>query len=209
VIDDRFDPPEKFADASDQLRELVAKEVEECLWMLRQSFVSNIWTCAWSAASFNAWWQTQSELPVYQHLRRALQLIGNYEPQKRCLLKSPGHIANLDLLFAVFPDACVIQTHRDPAKSIPSVCEILIQGHDVMEVGRKQQRAHIMGNRETGKWSKAVRDAEPVRASLRDQIVDIIHGEFHREPMKIMKRIDTRFSDWSPCRKWPPPWRSG
>jgi hypothetical protein len=34
-----------------------------------------------------------------------VQLIGANDPDKRWLLKNPGHIENLDLLFAVFPDA--------------------------------------------------------------------------------------------------------
>jgi len=167
----------------------IAEEVDECCLVMRPLFCSNIWTCAWSAASYDAWWQTQSELPSYRYLRRNLQLIGGGEPKKRWLLKNPGHIANLDLLFEVFPDAMVIQTHRDPAKAIPSLCALLMQSHSVVEVGREQLRAHIMGYRETAKWAKAVRDAEAVRTKRRAQIMDVLHGDFHRDPLRIVKRI--------------------
>ncbi len=172
---------------------IVAEEVDECLEILRQGFVSNRWSCGWSAASYDAWWQSQSELPSYHYLRRVLQLIGSNEPGKRWLLKNPGHIANLDLLFAVFPDACVIQTHRDPSQAIPSLCQLLMQAHRVMEIGRVDQRAHLMGLRETDKWAKAVRDAEPVRQRHRDQIVDVIHGEFHRDPLQVVQGIYAKF----------------
>jgi hypothetical protein len=56
-----------------------------------------------------------------RHYYRCVQLIGSNEPDKRWLLKNPGHIDNLDLLFAIFPGAKVIQTHRDPAKAVPSL----------------------------------------------------------------------------------------
>jgi hypothetical protein len=168
---------------------MVAEEVDECCLVLRQGFVSNIWSCLWTATSYDLWWQTQSELHCYQHLQRVLQLIGSNEPHKRWLLKNPGHIANLDLLFAVFPDARVIQTHRDPAKAIPSLCSMLIRNHDVVESGRRELRAHLLGIRETEKWAKATRDAEPVRRKYRGQVLDIVHGDFHRAPMQTIEQV--------------------
>ncbi|TAL02601.1 MAG: sulfotransferase, partial [Rhodospirillaceae bacterium] len=170
---------------------MVADEVDECLGIMCHSFVSNLWTCGWSAASYDAWWQTQSELPAYHYLRRNLQMIGSTAPEKRWLLKNPGHIANLDLLFAIFPDALVIQTHRDPAKAIPSLCALLMQAFAIMEEdgGRHRLHAHILGHREVGKWARAVRDAEPIRQARRGQILDVIHGDFHRNPIAALERI--------------------
>ena len=120
---------------------------------------------------------------------RTLRLVGSNEPEKRWLLKNPGHIANLDLLFAVFPDAQVVQTHRDPAKAIPSLCALLMYRHPIMEEGRYRQRAHNMLARETAKWSAAVRDAEAVRRIHPHQVLDVIHGDFHRDPMHTIERI--------------------
>jgi hypothetical protein len=172
---------------------MVAEEVDECLEILRQTFVSNRWACGWSSASYDAWWQSQSEAPSYDYLKRILQLVGSNEPEKRWLLKNPGHIANLDLLFAIFPDALVIQTHRDPSKAVPSLCALLLDVHRIREIGRVEQRAHHLGYRETAKWAKAVRDAEPVRQRHRGQIIDVIHGDFHRDPMKVIGHIYATF----------------
>ena len=96
-----------------------------------------------------------------------LRLIGGGEPDRRWLLKHPPHIAHLDVLFETFPDALVIQTHRDPGKAIPSLCSLVMASHDLMEDGRKDQRARLMGPRETGRAARALRDAEPVRAGPR------------------------------------------
>jgi hypothetical protein len=168
---------------------MAAEEVDECCLVLRQGFVSNIWSCMWSAATYDLWWQTQSELHCYEHLRRVMQLIGSNEPDKRWLLKNPGHIGNLHIVFELFPDAKVIQTHRDPASAIPSLCAMLIRNHDVVEAGRRDLRAHIMGVRETEKWAKAVRDAELVRQSHPGQILDVMHRDFHRAPIETLQRI--------------------
>jgi hypothetical protein len=166
-----------------------AEEVHECCMVLRQSFVSNLWNCAWSAATYDAWWQCQSEAPAYRHFYRCVQLIGSNEPQTRWLLKNPGHIDNLDLLFAVFPDAKVIQTHRDPAKALPSLISLLMQLNALTEDGRHEQRAQNMLVREVSKWASAVRKAERVRALYPGQVIDVIHADFHSDPMKVLERI--------------------
>lgn len=168
---------------------VVASEVHECCMVLRQSFVSNLWTCGHSAATYDAWWQAQSEAPAYRHYYRCVQLIGSSEPGKRWLLKNPGHIEHLDLLFAIYPQAKVIQTHRDPAKAIPSLVSLLMQTHSRFEEGRQDQRAEIMMRRETAKWANALRKADKVRKAHPGQVLDIVHADFHRDPMAVLERI--------------------
>lgn len=169
---------------------MAAEEVHECCMVLRQSFVSNIWSCCgWSASTYDAWWQCQTEEPAYRHYYRCVQLIGSNEPERRWLLKNPGHIDNLDLLFAVFPDAKVIQTHRDPARAVPSLVSLMMDLHPIMEEGRAQQRAEIMLRREMAKWSSALRKAEKVREQHPGKVFDVIHADFYSDPMAVLERI--------------------
>lgn len=168
---------------------VAAEEVHECCMLLRQSFVSNLWSCGWSAPTYDAWWSGQSEAAAYEHYYRCVQLIGANDPGKRWLLKNPGHIENLDLLFAVFPDAKIIQTHRDPAKALPSLVSLLMGLHSVMEEGRGEQRGEIMLAREASKWSNAVRKAQVVAERHPGQVLDIVHADFHAQPMAVLDRI--------------------
>ena len=168
---------------------MAAEEVDECCLVLRQSFVSNLWNCGWSAASYDAWWQCQSERPAYGHFYKCMQLIGSNDPHRRWLLKNPGHVDNLDLVFEFFPDARVIQTHRDPAKAVPSLCSLLMQLHPMMEEGRYEQRAHIMLAREVAKWARAAEKAAVVKRRYPGQVMDVIHGDFHRDPMAVVEQI--------------------
>lgn len=166
-----------------------AEEVHECCMVMRQSFISNLWSCGWSAATYDAWWQAQNEEPAYRWYQRCVQLIGSNDPDKRWLLKNPGHIDNLDLLFAVFPDAKVIQTHRDPAKAVPSLVSLLMRMHPIVEEGRADQRGEIMLRREVAKWSAAVRRCETVRLLHPNSVLDVVHGDFHANPMDVLERI--------------------
>jgi len=166
-----------------------AEEVHECCFLLAQSFRCNILSCSQSAATYDAWWQSQSEWPGYQYYKKCVQLIGSNEPETRWLLKNPGHIENLDLLFGVFPDAKVIQTHRDPAKAVPSLVALLMQMHVIVEEGRVEQRGENMLAREVAKWSNAVRKCDKVRAEHPGKVLDVVHGDFHRDPMKTLETI--------------------
>jgi len=181
----------RFAGAPDlrAAHDMAAEEVDECGGILFHSFNSLVWSSAWSASSYEAWRLSQDARPAYRYFRDVLRLIGISEPDKRWLLKHPPHIAHLDLVFEMFPDALVIQTHRDPGRAIPSLCSLVMASHDLMEVGRKEQRARLMGLRETSRAARALRDAEPVRRAHADQVMDVRHGDFHRDPMGVVRRI--------------------
>jgi hypothetical protein len=167
-----------------------AEEVHECCMILWHSFNCNIWACgSWSTATYDAWRQSQPEDAAYDYYYKCVQLIGMNEPEKRWLLKNPGHIEQLDLLFAIYPDAKVIQTHRDPAKAVPSLVSLLMHLHPIYEEGRVEQRAHNMLAREAGKWAAAVRKADEVRARHPGKTIDLVHADFHRDPMAELERI--------------------
>lgn len=185
LLEERY----KAAPGKRAAHHMAAEEVDECCLILRQGFVSNLWTVGWSAATYDAWWQCQSEAPAYAHFVRCMQLIGSTAPDQRWLLKNPGHIDNLDLLFGVFPDAKVIVTHRDPAKAVPSLTSLLMKLHPLVEEGRADQRGRIMLEREVAKWAKAVDKADAVAKRYPGQVLDVVHGDFHRDPMGVIERI--------------------
>jgi hypothetical protein len=167
-----------------------AEELHECCMVLWHSFTSNILACgSWSSQTYDTWWRSQSEAAAYRYYYRCVQLIGSNEPGKRWLLKNPGHIDTLDLLLAVFPDAKIIQTHRDPAKAIPSLVSLMMNLHLLYEDGRYEQRAENMLVREANKWADSVRKVDAVRKNHPGRVLDVIHGDFHRNPMGVLERI--------------------
>ena len=55
--------------------------------------------------------------PAYRWHRQFLQHLQSRHPADRWLLKSPAHLWHLGALAAEYPDAVVVQTHRDPLRS--------------------------------------------------------------------------------------------
>lgn len=68
----------------------------------------------------------QSE--AYRFLYRFLQAVQwceHYSPASRWLMKSPQHLGALTAVKNVFPDACLVFTHRDPASVFTSLVTMI------------------------------------------------------------------------------------
>jgi hypothetical protein len=182
--------------------DMVADEVDECLEVLRQNFVSNRFGSSMHVPSYDRWFFEQDELPSYRRLVDVLRLVGADERDKRWLLKNPGHVAQMDCLLEVLPDACVIQTHRDPVKAIPSLCSTLHMARRMFE--GDAARSDLIGPREVEYWAQAMERTARAREGRSDQFFDMDHREFHRDPMSVIRRIydkfDLRLSDETALR---------
>ena len=90
--------------------------------------------------------------PGYRHLDRMLRFLQwqkarRGETGRRWVLKAPYHLAFLDTLFEVFPDARVVLTHRDPVETVPSLASFIHTLHrlnsdavDPLAIGAHWQR---------------------------------------------------------------------
>jgi hypothetical protein len=106
------------------LHYIAADQVEECWQLLRQTMRSISFECLAHLPTYSAWLQGQDWRPAYRRHRRLLQLIGLPDAGRRWVLKNPSHLFALDALFEVYPDALVVQTHREPRTAIASVCSL-------------------------------------------------------------------------------------
>ncbi len=70
------------------------------------------------------WLGTQEWIALYQYMRRQLQLQAWRRPEAHWVLKSPEHLFVVVVLSAVYPDACIVQTHCDPRAVVPSLCSL-------------------------------------------------------------------------------------
>jgi hypothetical protein len=103
---------------------MTADTVEECWQLLRQSLTTAAYPALAHVPEYTAWLRQADWTPAYQRYRRNLQLIGLHDRDKRWVLKNPSHLEALDALMAVFPDALVVQTHRDPVEAVASACSL-------------------------------------------------------------------------------------
>jgi len=109
------------------MHELASDLPCECVHFLMYDFAGPYWSMLYDAPSFTAWHLEHIETldRVYMLHRRMLQTFQYGDAPRRWLLKSPGHLQTLPQLFAQYPDARVIHTHRDPRRFIASLVSLL------------------------------------------------------------------------------------
>ena len=107
------------------MHELGARIPVECIQITAHSFRSEELMGRHQVPSYAAWYAGCDLAPAYQLHRRFLQHLQQGSPSRRWVLKAPSHLAALPTLFAVYPDARVVVTHRDPLAILPSVASIL------------------------------------------------------------------------------------
>ncbi len=95
---------------------------QECVRMTGGDFRSMIFTVQYEIPTYNRWLLDEADLaPAYRWHRTYLEHLQSEHMAQRWLLKSPAHLWHLDAMLGEYPDAVVIQTHRDPLKVIASL----------------------------------------------------------------------------------------
>ncbi|MBV8949669.1 MAG: sulfotransferase [Actinobacteria bacterium] len=112
------------------MHELASNLPCECVHFLMYDFSGPYWGMIYDTPTFTGWQLEHLESlgRVYRLHRRMLQTFAHEAPDptpRRWLLKSPFHVGSLPALFAEYPDARVIHTHRDPRKFLASLVSIL------------------------------------------------------------------------------------
>jgi len=74
---------------------------------------------------YASWFRARDLRPQYVYYRDLLKMLDWQRPGDRWLLKSPAHLWALDVIVDVFPDCCVVLTHRDPLEAIASYCSMM------------------------------------------------------------------------------------
>jgi hypothetical protein len=120
---------ESFAGA----HHLDVDEPEEDLPLLRHTFRSWSNTNIYLVPGYGRWLAAAGSQPAYGYHRRAMQHftwqrhMHRPEREAQWLLKAPVHLMELEALFDAYPDACFIQTHREPRELTGSWVSLIEQ----------------------------------------------------------------------------------
>src|SRR5215472_4449248 len=97
----------------------------ECQEIMMLHFASaNFWH-RFGLSSYAAWFAAARRSGKYRTHKRVLQELQWKGPPGRWTLKSPEHMFDLAELLETYPDACLVQTHRDPATAMASLARLI------------------------------------------------------------------------------------
>jgi hypothetical protein len=170
---------------------------EECFFLFINTFASPEFGLFVRAPQYSDWASCQDRIPVYHYFRNQLQLLQFRSRGERWVLKDPVHVGSLEALLAVFPDACIVHTHRDPLRVVPSTCSLIarLRGMysdrvDLVSIGQQV----IEGTSKLLERGAQVRDtANPA------QFYDVHYNNLMEDPIGTVRGIyeycDCRYDD--------------
>lgn len=97
----------------------------ECIFLTVPTFLSDNWGGTHTVPSYSMHLAMADQTSAYEWHKKTLQTLQLREPAPRWVLKAPSHLPTLQQLFAVYPDARVIHIHRDPARTMPSMFDLI------------------------------------------------------------------------------------
>jgi len=104
----------RFAPKADSVYPARANTPHECLTIHSYTLMSEEFVSTCRVPSYEKFLRQTGLGAAYAWQKLFLQHLQSNASAKRWILKSPDHLYGLEELFRIFPDAIVIQTHRDP-----------------------------------------------------------------------------------------------
>ncbi len=195
VCDDEIKLMDEMVPAFTAMHENGGRLPTECIFAFAHQFSSDIFTGLYNVAEYTMWRSGIDQAPIYDWHRRHLQTLQwvAERPTTRWVVKAPSHLSALPLLFATYPDARVVITHRDPLRVIGSLSDLMATLHSMhsdhvdhavlvefMAMGLEMQMDAVAAEREAG----AVPD---------DQISDVVYKELVADPAGTVERL---YASW-------------
>jgi hypothetical protein len=175
------------------------EEPNECIFATMLEFLSDQWGGTYQVPTYSAYLVATDQTDAYRYHRKVLQTLQRRARAERWVLKAPSHLGQLRALFAVYPDARVVQIHRDPLKTVPSTISL-------MGTIRSMRSEHVdvdalvpwiaMGY---GRMLDDTIDARATGELPDEQFVDVRYADLMSDPFGSIRRVYGRLGiDCSP-----------
>jgi len=157
----------------------------ECVHLLAQDFKSLMLAVVSSTPTYHDWILFCEMASAFEHRKRVLQILQSTNPG-RWVLKMPSDSLFIRTLFATFPDARVIWTHRDPYAALAS--SMSMRAHSRLVFNKDADVAHM---RERFPLQLAMHLARPLEMSRErpDQIYHLYYDDLVAQPLAQMKKV--------------------
>lgn len=164
---------------------------EECRHLLMQEFTDDSFEANAHVPSYSAWYQQADMLRSYERHRDLVKLIGSTDTERTWLLKYPVHMRFLRTFLEVYPDACIVQTHRDPLVVLPSYVSLIAGFRSIHEHSIDRP---AIARRQLELWAAGAEDAIELRRK-RDsaQFYDLHFADYMADPVDAVRRIHRHF----------------
>ena len=162
---------------------------DEEVLLMEHSFHSTVPEAYMQLPSYSRWVEAQDPVPAYRDLLACLKYLQWQAPAragKRWVLKSPHHLGFLDALLRVFPDASIIQTHRNPHETVPSFCSMCAS---LAAPLTRKPEARAIGAHWAAKLARNLEDSMAVANRQPRSFIDLYFRDLMDDPIAEMTRL--------------------
>ncbi len=163
---------------------------QECIAIMSHSFMSDQFCAMYDVPAYESWLLRQDMEPVYKLHRHFLQHLQYGRPTRRFVLKAPSHLLSMETLFETYPDALVVQTHREPLEVLPSAASLTTVLRSIFSDYVNQA---AIGREMAKYWEDALEKLLDSRNGLRSHaFFDVNYSDLVRDPIAVVRRIYSR-----------------
>ena len=165
---------------------------DEEIMLLENTFLAWMPEAHAHVPEFGRWQREQDLTEAYEYLKTLLRFL-QWQKKKAgssatsWVLKAPFHLGVVEVLLEAFPDAKVVQTHRDPFETIPSICSLQLF---LWQLGCDAPDPLATGRLWGGNWTYALRHALEMRNTrYPDRFIDIWYRDVSSDPVAQVRAI--------------------
>jgi Sulfotransferase family len=175
------------------MHDMGARLGQECVRITAGDFRSMIFATQYRVPEYQQWLLHQADMAsAYRYHRMFLQYLQSAHPADRWVIKSPAHLWSLRALFDEYPEALIVQTHRDPLRVICSLASLVdllrrLASDDVAisEVAAEWVDDIVLG------LDRAIEARKDGTVPV-GQAVDVLFRDFLQDPMAVVRTIYER-----------------
>lgn len=190
MAQEQFDLVDSIIPGFTTFHEIGALLAQEDVRIFDGDFKSMIYSLQFDVPEYNDWLLHEADMSTtYRWHRRFLEHLQSEHRGDRWVLKSPVHMWNLPTLMAEYPDAIVVQTHRDPLKVIASISAL---GASLREMTSDHVDLPAMSQQYAADIAECLDRAIDARRSgvIPDgQVIDVHFGEFRKDPIAAVAGV--------------------
>ena len=193
AVEDILQKTEILAPGFKAIHEIGSQLPQECVAILASHFMSDQYGATFFIPEYREWMRNQDMAKAYAWHYQFLQHLQVDYKKQRWVLKTPPHLAYIDAIVRQYPDAAIIQTHRDPMDVMASISSLSCTLHgafsddiDPEEIAAKE----VLFFSAILKQGMAQRDAMPDRDS---RFFDVQFSDIIAEPIAIIDKLYRHF----------------
>jgi Sulfotransferase family len=183
-----------LAPRADSVYPMRAWTPHECVAIHSYTLLSEEFVSTSYVPTYEAFLHRADLGPTYAWQRRFLQYLQLGCAEKRWILKSPDHVYSLDKLLAVFPDALVIRTHRNPVEVVKSQLQLTQVLEGLYSRPCRPDKLAMREVRKIGEISDQITRFQDKHPQKPGQFVDVTYSELVTDPLAVVRRIYDRLN---------------